>query len=144
MGLSIVAWRILAGMLACSSPQTGIENRLKNREGFGVQQTLGLGHLASRVARRKWLPSIRSSDKAVNTSLFACLWSLECVPSHGADRLSWLGLARKPTAHQADPAACLPSAEVPSVLHHWLLPGGRACTRVFTATPARDCSCWCW
>lgn len=94
-----------------------LENRLENREGFGVRQTLGLGHLAPRVARRKWLPSVRSSDKAVNTSLFAHLWSLECVPSLGAGWLSWLDLADNP-ARQADPAACPPSAEVPSVLHH--------------------------
>lgn len=61
---------------------------------------------------------IRSSDKVVSTSLFACLWSLECVPSLGAGWLSWLGLAQKPAASQADLAACLPSAQVPSVLHH--------------------------
>lgn len=93
-----------------------LENRLENREGFGVRQTLGLGHLAPRVARRKWLPSVRSSDKAVNTSLFAHLWSLECVPSLGAGWLSWLDLADNPAVKLTQlPAPPVPKSQVCSI-----------------------------
>lgn len=118
-----------------------IENTSKCRGVFGVQQTIGLGHVAPRGSEKEMTASVRSVTR--KSKLPSSLQCLECVPP--LEQACFHDLALHFQAHgdvnqlqvKLDLPACLPS-----VLHHISFYMVRGLTLVFTAAPCWPCLCW--